>query len=130
LIRGPARRAAPQEAAPVNIEVSGRSVRTDEQGYLLDPEDWSEAFAEQTAAHDGITLYDDHWGLILYFRAYFEANGTVPTMNVLVRTLGRQHGAHFREKKLFEKHLYRLFPSDPVRALCRLAGLPKPPPDT
>jgi tRNA 2-thiouridine synthesizing protein E len=114
----------------VHIDISGHRVRTDEQGYLLDPDDWSEEFAEQCAVRDGIRLYDDHWGLILYFRDFYQANGTVPTMHVLVRTLGRQHGERFHDEKAYERHLYRLFPSDPVRALCKLAGLPKPPPDT
>jgi sulfur relay (sulfurtransferase) DsrC/TusE family protein len=50
-------------------------------------------------------------------------------MHVLVRSLGRQHGAHFHDEKTYTKFLYRLFPSDPVRTLCKLAGLPKPPPD-
>jgi len=114
----------------MDLDVGGRPVRTDEQGYLLDPEDWSEEFAERTAARDGIALYDDHWGLILYFREHYQATGLVPTMHMLVRTLGRHHGAHFHDEKTYQRFLYRLFPSDPVRELCKLAGLPKPPPDT
>lgn len=113
----------------MEFETGGRTVRTDEQGFLLDPGDWTEAFAEKTAQADGIRLYDDHWGLILYFRDYYQATGSVPTMHVLVRTLGRQHGARFHDEKAYGKFLYRLFLSDPVRMLCKLAGLPKPPPD-
>lgn len=114
----------------MELEVSGRTVHTDEQGYLLRLDDWSEAFVEKTAEADGIRLYDDHWGLILYFRDYYQTTGSVPTMHTLVRSLGRQHGARFHNEKAHGKFLYRLFPSDPVRALCKLAGLPKPPPDT
>jgi tRNA 2-thiouridine synthesizing protein E len=114
----------------MDIEVSGHVVQTDEQGYLLVLEDWSEEFAEKTAARDNVHLFDDHWGLILYFRDYYQASGSVPTMHTLVRTLGQQHGAHFQDEKTYGKFLYKLFPSDPVRALCKLAGLPKPPPDT
>lgn len=114
----------------MDLELSNSIVRIDEQGYLLDLEDWSEEFAEKAAARDGVRLFDDHWGLILYFRDYYQATGTVPTMHILVRTLGQQHGAHFQNEKAYEKFLYRLFPSDPVRELCKLAGLPKPPPDT
>jgi tRNA 2-thiouridine synthesizing protein E len=114
----------------MDIEINDRVVHTDEQGYLLDLADWSEAFVEHSATRDGLRLYDDHWGLILYFREYFEATGTVPTMHILLRTLGRQHGVHFQDEKAYAKFLYRLFPNDPVRALCKFAGLPKPPPDT
>jgi len=114
----------------MGVKAGNCRVRTDEQGYLVDLDDWSEAFAEKMAEHDGVRLYDDHWGLILYFRDYFHATSTAPTMHMLVRTLGQQHGTHFQDEKTYEKYLYRLFPSDPVRELCKLAGLPKPPPDS
>lgn len=114
----------------MDLEVGGRILRTDEQGYLLNLDDWSEEFAEKMAEHDGVKLFDDHWGLIFYFRDYYQSTGSVPTMHVIVRTLGRQHGAHFHNEKEYGKYLYQLFPSDPVRTLCKLAGLPKPPPDT
>jgi tRNA 2-thiouridine synthesizing protein E len=114
----------------MDLEISGRIVQTDEQGYLLNLNDWSEEFAEKMAERDGVRLFDDHWGLILYFRDHFQATGSVPTMHTLVRTLGQQHGTHFQDEKTYGKFLYRLFPSDPVRELCKLAGLPKPPPDT
>lgn len=114
----------------MDIDISGHLVQTDEQGYLLNFEDWSEPFAETMAERDGVRLFDDHWGLILYFRDYYLATGSVPTMHRLLRTLGHQQGARFHDEKAYGKFLYRLFPSDPVRELCKLAGLPKPPPDT
>ena len=36
----------------------------------------------------------------------------------------KQDGARFRDRKAYEKHIYGLFPSDPVRSICKLAGLP------
>ena len=33
----------------MQFEVNGKIVETDEQGYLLDPEDWSEDFARALA---------------------------------------------------------------------------------
>jgi len=44
--------------------------------------------------------------------------------------LGRREGGRFRDRKGYEKHIYRLFPSDPVREICKLAGLPMPQADT
>lgn len=114
----------------MDLDVNGRIVSTDEQGYLCEPDDWSEEVAEKLAERDGIQLFDDHWGLILYFREFYQQTSRLPTMHTLVRTLGRQHGERFQDEKAYEKHLYRLFPRDPVRALCKLAGLPRPEPDT
>jgi len=112
------------------VEIGGRTVAVDEQGFLLDPNGWSEEFVERTAARDGITLYDESWGLIEYFREHYQATNMHPSMRQLVMTLGRQHGGHFHDRKEYEKFLYRLFSADPVRELCKLAGLPRPEPDT
>jgi tRNA 2-thiouridine synthesizing protein E len=114
----------------MQFAVNGKTIETDAQGFLLDPGEWSEDFASALAAHDGVELFVDHWELIWYFRDYFEETQTVPTMRKMVLELGRREGAHFRDRKAYEKHLYGLFPSDPVRSICRLAGLPMPQADT
>ncbi len=62
----------------MHVEVNGRQVETDEQGFLLNFDDWSEEFVEKTAAQDGLTLYDESWGLIGYFREYYQQNSSHP----------------------------------------------------
>ena len=114
----------------MEFEVDGRIIRTDEQGFLLELEDWSEAFASALARREGIELYVDHWELIWYFRDYYAETQSVPTMHRMVMALGRREGGRFRDRKGYEKHIYRLFPSDPVREICKLAGLPMPQADT
>jgi tRNA 2-thiouridine synthesizing protein E len=114
----------------MQFEVNGKIIETDEQGYLLDLEDWSEDFARALAQHDGIELFVDHWELIWYFRDYYEQTRSLPTMHRMVLELGRRQGERFRDRKAYEKHVYRLFPADPVREVCKLAGLPMPQPDT
>lgn len=114
----------------MQIVVNGRTIETNAQGFLLDPQEWSEEFALALAARDGFELYVDHWELIWYFRDHFEETQTVPTMHRMVLELGKREGARFRDRKVYEKHLYSLFPSDPVRSVCRLAGLPMPQADT
>jgi len=113
----------------MQIVVNGRTIETDAQGFLLDPAEWSEEFALALAAHDGFELFVDHWELIWYFRDYYAETQGLPTMHRMVMELGRR-GTRFHDRKAWEKHIYRLFPSDPVRAICRLAGLPMPQPDT
>jgi len=112
------------------IMVGDRRVETDSEGYLLNPEDWSEAvagvMAMEQARQDGVPMTDTHLGLIHYFREHYEENQTHPTMRQLVMTLGRHHGEHYRDRKAYEKFLYQLFPKGPVPELCKLAGLPKP----
>jgi tRNA 2-thiouridine synthesizing protein E len=114
----------------MRFDVNGKTIETDEQGFLLDLEEWSEDFARALAAHDGIELYVDHWELIWYFRDYYEETQTVPTMRKMILELGQREGARFRDRKAYEKHIYGLFHTDPVRSICRLAGLPMPQADT
>ena len=114
----------------MQINVNGKVVETDEQGFLRDLNDWSEEFAAMLAERDGIELYVDHWELIWYFRDYYAEMLTAPTMRSIILTLGEHRGGRFRNKKLYEEHIYGLFPTDPIHELCKLAGLPMPQPDS
>jgi len=111
------------------LEVNGRNVETDIQGFIQHTDEWSEDFAKELAEQDGIKLYNDHWELIYYFREYYEENMTNPTMHTLIQDLGAK-SKRFHDRKAYEKHIYALLPSDPVHEICKLAGLPLPPPDT
>ena len=114
----------------MKIICEGREIMTNAQGFLNDLDDWSEAFASALAEHDGLKLYVDHWELIWYFRDYYVEQQKSPTMRIMVRTLGKSKGERFHDQKAYEKHIYKLFPTDPIHELCKLAGLPMPPPDT
>jgi len=111
------------------LEVNGSHVETDAQGFLQHLDEWSENYAREMAEQDRLTLFNDHWELIYYFRDYYEDNMTNPTMRTLVRDLGTKD-KRFRDRKAYENHIYSLFPFDPVHEVCKLAGLPLPPPDT
>jgi tRNA 2-thiouridine synthesizing protein E len=110
------------------LNVAGQSVETDTQGYLRNLGQWSEDFAKEIASRDGIELYNDHWELIWYFREYYDENQINPTMHTMVKTLGKKNARH-HEQKQYEKHIYSLFPRDPVHEICKLSGLPMPQPD-
>jgi len=112
------------------LQVDGQSIETNEQGYLSHLEDWSEAYADTLAKQDGLDLHVDHWELIWYFREYYAENLVNPTMHSMVTTLGKSKGQQFHHQKDYEKHIYGLFPRDPLHELCKLSGLPMPPPDT
>lgn len=114
----------------MQLQVNSKTIETNDQGFLCNLEDWSEDYAETIAEKDGLELYNDHWELIWYFREFHEENLVNPTMHAMVRTLGKNKGQHFHDQKNYEKHIYGLFPSDPTHELCKLAGLPMPPPDT
>ena len=113
----------------MHLEVNGTTIEANEQGYLLQPEQWSEDVCRAIAERDGVELFVDHWELIWYFREYYQQNQSNPTMHTVVRTLGHK-GDRFHDQIAYEKHIYKLFPQDAVHEVCKLAGLPMPPPDT
>ena len=112
------------------FNIQGQKIETNEQGYLRNLGDWSEELASRIADQDRLKLYIDHWELIWYFRDYYQENQINPTMHKIVTILGKGKGLHFHDQKGYEQHIYSLFPTGPIHELCKLAGLPMPPPDT
>ena len=108
------------------IEIHGKVLETDEEGFLTDPDLWSEDAAIELARDEDVDMTETHWGLVDYVREYYLENQVHPTMHALVRNLGKHLGKTFHEEKAYVKFLYQLFPRDPVSQLCKIAGLPKP----
>jgi TusE/DsrC/DsvC family sulfur relay protein len=91
-------------------------VRTDPEGFLLDPSDWSRELGAQIAAESGIPeLTDRHWLVIEFMRGRFLATGSAPS----IRSLGKESGVPIKE-------LYQLFPKGPAKLAARIGGIPKP----
>lgn len=112
----------------MTLNIAGKTIEMNYQGFLNNTEDWNEDYARLIAGRDGLTLYNDHWELVYYFREYYKESQMIPTMHRIVRDLGPKN-ARFHNQKAYERHIYNLFPSDPVHEVCKLAGLPMPQPD-
>jgi tRNA 2-thiouridine synthesizing protein E len=110
----------------MEILVQGRSIPTDEEGFLLNPGDWTEDVADIIAKNEGFDLKDEHMGLVDYFREYWAENEMHPTMHLLVKDLGGNIGKTFHDHKAVANYIYEIFPREPIAELCKLAGLPKP----
>ncbi len=104
------------------LEFGGKSFEVDEEGYLLDPEQWSKELAEHMAKTDGLDLSDAHWEVINFLRDYFQKYQIAPMIKILTKELGKTMG----KEKGNTKYLYELYPAGPAKQACRYAGLPKP----
>jgi dissimilatory sulfite reductase related protein len=104
------------------IEVNGKSVETDEEGYLTNLNDWDRDVAQVLAKQDDLTLTESHWEVIDFLREYYEEYQIAPAVRVLTKAIGKKLGAD----KGNSKYLYDLFPYGPAKQACRFAGLPKP----
>src|SRR6476469_332662 len=91
-------------------------VRTDPEGFLIDPSEWSRELGGQIAAESGIAeLTDRHWQVIDFMRERFLTSGTAPS----IRSLGKESGVAIKE-------LYQLFPKGPAKLAAKIGGIPKP----
>lgn len=97
------------------IQVSGRNIAVDAEGYLLSPKDWSPEVAEHMAGTAGIQLTERHWDVIRFCRSDYEATGKSPGVRRITKVGG-----------VPTKDMYSLFPGGPGKLSAKLAGLHKP----
>ncbi len=96
--------------------IAGVDVEVTDEGFFVDPDQWTEAMAPELAAEDGIAeLTDAHWQVIRFMRTEQATKGTGPTVRILGKTSG-----------VGTKELYQLFPKGPAKIAARVAGIPKP----
>jgi tRNA 2-thiouridine synthesizing protein E len=98
------------------VELKGIKVEVDEDGFIQEPDSWSEELAAAIALTEEVeTLTEDHWKVIHYLRDYYQQFGIAPMIRKLCKDTGFQL-----------KYIYELFPSGPAKGACKIAGLPKP----
>jgi TusE/DsrC/DsvC family sulfur relay protein len=96
--------------------IAGRDIVFDEEGFFVDPDDWSEEAADVLARESGLdTITDNHWRVLFFLREYYFGNGRAPLNRQLKTGLGMSLLA-----------LENLFPSGIKKGARRLAGLPNP----
>lgn len=99
-----------------SININGVEIELDEDGFIVDPDQWNEDVARHFAQVEGINeLTDDHWKVINYLRDYYKQFQIAP----MIRKLCKETGCSL-------KYIYELFPTGPAKGACKLAGLPKP----
>lgn len=104
------------------LEVNGKRIDINLDGYMLDRSQWDPAVAEAIAAHDGIKLTDRHWEIVNFLRDYYNEYMISPNVRVLVKKLNEQWGEDWVDRA----GLYDLFPKGPAFQGTKIAGLPKP----
>jgi len=98
------------------VELGGKQLEVDEDGFIQDPNAWDEKVAADLAKTEGVeSMGNDHWKLVKYVRDYYLKFQIAP----MVRKLCKETGFDL-------KYVYTLFPSGPAKGACKVAGLPKP----
>jgi TusE/DsrC/DsvC family sulfur relay protein len=96
--------------------IADAPVDVDAEGFLTNPEQWSERIAEAIATDNGIPeLTERHWAVVRFMRERYLSTGNAPS----IRSLGKESGVPVKE-------LYQLFPKGPAKLAAKIGGIPKP----
>lgn len=95
----------------------------DTEGYVVDPEDWTEALADQLAAEEGLALDERYWAVIHFMRKYWSEHHVAPDVRHVIKYLTE---ARQLDKKQAKQALFKLFPYGYVRQACKIAGMQRP----
>jgi len=104
------------------VDVAGKSIEVDEEGYLVNLSDWDEQVAEHLAKEEKIEMTQNHWEVVNFLREYYSEYQIAPAIRVLTKAIAKKLGPD----KGNNKYLYELFPFGPAKQACKIAGLPKP----
>ena len=100
--------------------ISDHEVELNDDGFFVDPNQWTEDMAPVLAAESDIEeLTDRHWQVLRFMRSEFFEKGTGPTVRMLVELVEERESVSVKE-------LYKLFPTGPAKTAARIAGIPKP----
>lgn len=104
------------------LNVDGRHIELDDDGYLRDLAEWNEEVAQALAEREGLTLETAHWEVIHLLRDFYREFQLSPATRPLIKYVALKLGA----EKGNSLQLNRLFNGTPAKLAAKLAGLPKP----
>jgi tRNA 2-thiouridine synthesizing protein E len=97
-------------------DIAGATIEVNEEGFLVNPEDWNKDIAAAIAREEGIEeLTEAHWKVIDFCRQSATENGAAPTLRQITSGTG-----------VTTKELFQLYPKGPAKKVARISGLGKP----
>ena len=97
-------------------EIADKTVQVNEEGFMTDPNEWTQDIAAAIASEEGISeLTPEHWKVIDYSREVGLESGSAPTLRKITKGAG-----------VPTKELFGLFPKGPAKKVAKISGLGKP----
>jgi len=94
-------------------------IRLDNEGYIVDPSQWTEELAHYFADKEDIALSDDHWLVVRFMRDYYAEREIAPDVRHVIKHLKNTTGAG-------RNYIFELFPYGYVKQACKIAGMKRP----
>ena len=106
----------------MTIEVNGVALETDDQGFLMDPDNWDHNVAEKIAQDEGVELSDEHRKVLAFIRNHFNEHHVAVDARFVIKYLADELG--YGKRAL--QRLYELFPYGYMQQVCKIAGMRRP----
>lgn len=104
------------------IDNEGRSLPSDGEGYLIEPDCWDETVAEQLASLEQVRLTDEHWQVLGFMRRYYDEHRVAADARFVIKFMSEEMGMGRKARN----HLFKLFPYGYVQQACKIAGMKRP----
>ena len=104
------------------IEINGKVITTDGEGYLVDPVDWDDNVASLLARQEEIELGDEHWKIIRFMRKYYDEHQIAADARFVKKLVADEFGY----VKNAGSRIAELFPYGYVKQACKIAGMKRP----
>jgi TusE/DsrC/DsvC family sulfur relay protein len=95
----------------------------DVEGYIVNPEDWTENLAQELAGEEDLELTEEYWTILRFMREYWQQYRVAPDVRHITKHLVEAYGY---DKKRAKQHLFSLFPYGYVKQACKVAGMQRP----
>ena len=95
----------------------------DDEGYMVDPEDWNENLARELALEEDLELTEAYWPILGFMREYWQNHKIAPDVRHVIAYLAEIQGS---DKKGAKQQLFDLFPYGYVKQACKIAGMKRP----
>jgi len=98
-------------------------VERDTEGYLVNPDDWTDDIAKELANEENIELNDSYWPILNFMRKYYTEQSVAPDVRHVTDFLVTENQI---DKKQAKKLIFELFPYGYVKQACKIAGMKRP----
>lgn len=106
----------------MSLKVGEMTVHTDDEGYLIDPDDWSREISEHFAKSENIELNDEYWKVIMCMRDYYDDQKIAPSTRYVTKFIAEELGYGRGARN----YLFKIFPYGYVKQACKIAGMKRP----
>ena len=94
--------------------IADREIDVNEEGYLVDFNQWDKDICAYLAEEQGISMTERHWEVVKYLQDKFQKEEPLS-----IRGIKKSGVINIKE-------FYELFPGGPLKKSTLIAGIPKP----